>query len=90
MTVEELCTVPVKYEKWPGMLQSYSYDKARDVFTLGSSNTGSKAVFFKSDGTLIKTMGSEPQYSFIHLFETQEVSTIENHIYFMTAMSGYN
>ena len=90
MTAEELCTVPVKNEQWPGMLQSYSYDKIRDVFTLASSNTGSKAVFFKSDGTLIKTMGFEPQYSFIHLFETQEVSTIENHIYFMTGMTGYN
>ena len=88
MTSEYLCTVPVANEQWPGMLQSYSYDSTRDIIVLGSSNTGSKAIFFKPDGTLIKTMGFEPQYSFIHLFETQEVSTIGNSVYFLTQMSG--
>lgn len=90
MEPEELCTVPIRFEQWPGLLQSYSYDPNRDVFTLSSSNAGSKAVFFKSDGTLIKTMGFEPQYSFIHLYESQEVSTIDNHIYFMTGMVGFD
>lgn len=88
MQPEFLCIVPVAYENWPGLLQSVSYDKTRDIIVLASANTGSKAIFFKPDGTLVKTMGFEPQYSFIHLYEMQEVSTIGNAIYFMNCMQG--